>query len=94
MGDTRDLTALLRPEVLAISPYTRPNSVDHQLMDQASILRFIEDNWHLGRIGDQSFDATASPLTSMFDFTRRRPARRLFLNPSTGKPKPVAANAR
>jgi phospholipase C len=80
----------LRLPLLAISPWTRPNSVDHQVMDQASILRFIENNWRLGRIGDQSFDATASPLTGMFDFTRRRRARALFLSPSTGQPIPAA----
>jgi len=26
---------------------------------QASIFRFIDDNWGLGRIGNQSFDAKA-----------------------------------
>jgi phospholipase C len=76
----------LRLPVLAISPFTRPNSVDHKLIDQASILRFIEDNWRLGRIGDQSFDATASPFTSMLDFAGGRRARPLFLDPATGEP--------
>jgi phospholipase C len=84
----------LRLPLLAISPWTQPNSVDHQVMDQASILRFIEENWRLGRIGDHSFDATASPLSGMFDFTRRARARTLFLNPSTGQRMPVAANGR
>jgi phospholipase C len=76
----------LRLPVLAISPFTRPNSVDHQLMDQASILRFIEDNWRLGRIGDQSFDAIASPFTGMLEFAGGRRARPLFLDPATGEP--------
>ncbi len=84
----------LRLPLLAISPWTQPNSVDHQVMDQASILRFIEDNWRLGRIGDHSFDATASPLSGMFDFTRRARARTLFLNASTGQRMPAAANGR
>ena len=29
----------------------RPNYVDHRVTDQSSVLRFIEDNWNLGRIG-------------------------------------------
>jgi len=36
-------------------------------------LRFIEDNWFLGRIGDQSFDSKAGSFENM-----------LFLDPSTG----------
>ncbi len=53
--------------------------VDHQVLDQPSILRFIEDNWQLGRIGDQSFDAKASSMASMFDFRRSRRAENYFL---------------
>ncbi len=54
-------------------------------MDQASILRFIEDNWSLGRIGNQSFDERATPLNGMFDFTGHA-AKPLFLDPDTGEP--------
>jgi len=57
-----------RQPLLVISPYSKVNKVDHTQTDQASILRFIEDNWHTGRIGDHSFDATAGPLTGLFDF--------------------------
>ena len=76
----------LRLPLLVISPFVRPDSVDHKLLEQASILRFIEDNWRLGRIGDQSFDTTAGSLSSMFDFTQRPHTRPLFLNPETGEP--------
>ena len=76
----------LRLPLLVISPFVRPNSVDHHLLEQASILRFVEDNWHLDRIGDQSFDATAGSLDSLFDFEHHaRRAPRLFLDPSTGE---------
>ena len=44
---------------LVISPYAKVNYVDHQIIDQTSIIRFIEDNWNLGRIGNQSFDVKA-----------------------------------
>ncbi|MFI2764721.1 phospholipase C [Streptomyces echinatus] len=57
-----------RQPLLVISPYSKVNKVDHTLTNQASVIRFIEDNWHTGRIGDHSFDATAGSLTGMFDF--------------------------
>jgi phospholipase C len=69
-----------RLPLLVISPYARVNFVDHTLTDQTSILRFIEDNWNLGRIGDQSYDELAGPLDGMFDFSRGA----IVLNPRTG----------
>ena len=57
----------------------------HTITDQTSILRFIEDNWGLGRIGNQSFDAKAGPLNGMFDFGGRPHTQRLILNPITGE---------
>ncbi|MGJ5756060.1 phospholipase C [Streptomyces puniciscabiei] len=57
-----------RQPLLVISPYSKVNKVDHTLTNQASITRFIEDNWCTGRIGDHSFDATAGSLAGMFDF--------------------------
>ena len=73
-----------RLPLLVISPFARTNFVDHAVTDQSSILRFIEDNWHLGRIGGGSFDAMAGSLGNMFDFGGRHRADRLFLNPATG----------
>jgi phospholipase C len=55
---------------LAISPFAKHNFVDHSLMDQSSILAFIEDNWQTGQIGNQSFDAIAGSILNMFDFGR------------------------
>ena len=70
---------------LVISPYSKVNFVDHTITDQSSILRFIEDNWGLGRIGNQSFDAKAGSLLNMFDFRMTvNHALRLFLNNLTG----------
>ena len=54
--------------LLAISPYAKVNYVDHTVTDQSSILRFIEDNWSLGRIGNNSTDAIAGTLNGMFNF--------------------------
>jgi phospholipase C len=70
---------------LVISPYARPNFVDHSLTAQSSIIRFVEDNWSLGRIGDGSFDAHSGSIAGMFDF-RHPTARPLFLDPTTGQP--------
>jgi phospholipase C len=48
-------------------------------------LRFIEDNWNLGRLGGGSTDAIAGSLTGMFDFDdHRRQGRTLILDPQTG----------
>ena len=68
----------VRLPLLVISPWAKPNYVDHTITDQTSVLRFIEDNWSLGRIGGGSFDALANPITSMFNFTQSTPQ-----NPNT-----------
>jgi len=76
----------VRTPLLVISPWAKPNYVDHTVTDQTSVLRFVEDNWSLGRIGSGSFDALANPLSSMFDFTQTTPqnATHLILSPITG----------
>jgi phospholipase C len=72
-----------RLPMLVLSPYAKVNYVDHSITDQSSILRFIEDNWHLGRIGNQSFDAKAGSIMNMFDFSRAKD-NHVFLNPASG----------
>lgn len=74
-----------RLPLLVISAHAKPNFVDHTLSDQSSILRFIEDNWSLGRIGGTSFDALAGSLLNMFDFEEGASARKLYLDPATGQ---------
>ena len=73
-----------RLPLLVISPFAKRNYVDHAVTDQASVLRFIEDNWNLGRIGNGSADAIAGTLNGMFDFGTDHRAPRLFLDPATG----------
>jgi len=75
-----------RQPLLVISRWAKVNFVDHQITDQTSILRFIEDNWDLGRIGDQSFDDKAGSLTNLFNFTGGHRTERLLLDPLTGQP--------
>lgn len=69
---------------ITVSPYARENFVDNTTTDQSSVVRFIEDNWDLGRIGQGSFDVIAGPLNNMFDFRQQRD-QRVFLDPSTGQ---------
>jgi phospholipase C len=74
-----------RQPLLVVSPLAKRNFVDHTVTEQASVLRFIEENFDLGRIGGTSFDARASSLWQMFDF-RQDGERRLILDPSSGEP--------
>ncbi|HUA00595.1 MAG TPA: alkaline phosphatase family protein [Candidatus Aquilonibacter sp.] len=72
-----------RQPLLVISAYAKQNFVDHRVTDQSSVLRFIEDNWDLGRVGGNSSDAKAGRLNGMFDFEGPfNPP--LLLDPSTG----------
>jgi phospholipase C len=73
-----------RLPLLVISPYAKPNFVDHSVTDQSSILRFIEDNWGLGRIGNGSQDEKAGTLLGMFDFIPEKSTPKVILDPSTG----------
>jgi phospholipase C len=72
--------------LLAISPFAKVNYVDHGVTDQSSILKFIEDNWNLGQIGDNSTDAIAGSLIPLFNFESGAKAKRVILDPSTGTP--------
>jgi phospholipase C len=74
-----------RLPLLVISPYAKVNFMDHTVTDQSSILRFIEDNWQTGRIGDDSFDAKAGTLLNLFDFNPGRHTQQLLLDPVTGE---------
>ncbi len=72
---------------LVISPYSRPNFVDHTLTAQVSAIRFIEDNWLGGeRIGQGSFDALTNSIVSMLDFNSPPQNSPLILDPSSGEP--------
>jgi phospholipase C len=68
---------------IRLLPLVRPHTI---LTDQSSIIRFIEDNWNLGRIGNSFFDALAGSLLKMFEFDHESQEKRLFLDPNTGEP--------
>jgi phospholipase C len=77
----------MRIPFLVISPYARVNHVSHALITQASVVRFIEDNWlHRERLGGGSFDATAGSIRDFFDFRKRTLDPPFFLDQQTGNP--------
>ena len=73
-----------RIPMLVVSPYARRNFIDSSLTDQSSVVRFIEDNWELPRIGNGSFDAIAGSIENMFDFDKMH-SDTVFLDPITGQ---------
>ncbi len=74
---------------IVVSPWARHNFVAHNTISQASVVRFIEDNWlHARRLGGGSFDATAGSILPMFDFAHARGRNSaLILDPLTGEPR-------
>jgi phospholipase C len=75
-----------RLPLLAISPFAKTNFVDSSVTDQSSILRLVEDNWKLGQIGNQSFDAKAGSVANLFNFDGQGGGHKLLLDPTTGEP--------
>ncbi len=57
-----------RVPCLIVSPYARSGYVTHTQYEFASILKFIEDNWALGRINGN--DQRAASIGDAFDFTQ------------------------
>ncbi len=71
---------------LVISPWAKSNYVDSTLIDQSSIVKFIEYNWGLPAMGNGAADTDAGSIASMFDFHGHGDNPPLFLNPNTGEP--------
>jgi phospholipase C len=89
LGDTPDRCGYgPRLPLVVISPYTRGNYVSHNLTDQASVVKFIEDNWLDGkRLGSGSYDAGSGSLDApggVLEFNIPNFAR-ILLNPATGE---------
>jgi hypothetical protein len=74
-----------RVPFIVVSPFAKQNYVSHERVSQASVVRFIEDNWLDGRrLGGGSLDAEAGSIKDMFDFGHGAPNKTLLLDPSTG----------
>jgi phospholipase C len=78
-----------RLPLIVISPWTRDNYVSSNLTDQASIIRFIEQNWlHNERIPGASYDRISGSLDArggVLDFHTFPHFQPLILNPTTGE---------
>ncbi len=83
-----------RIPMLVVSPYARVNHVDNDLTDQASIINFVEYNWHLPGISGSADQVLSKldrseglpfDLAGMFDFDHPQ-VDRLILSPVTGEP--------
>jgi phospholipase C len=64
----------MRVPMLLISPYAKetspsqPGYISHTQYEFGSVLRFIEDNWNLGRLGTS--DTRANSIIDCFDFSQ------------------------
>jgi len=76
---------------VVISPFAKTNYIDHTLLDQSSVIRFVEDNWLGGeRIqAGGSYDSIAGSMEGMFTFAATTPdvvqKKTLFLDPASGR---------
>ena len=74
-----------RVPFLVISPFAKQNFVSHTRITQASVVRFIEDNWLDGkRLDGGSLDASTGSIMDMLDFDRGDEANKLLLDPTAG----------
>ncbi|HEV3091418.1 MAG TPA: alkaline phosphatase family protein [Candidatus Cybelea sp.] len=55
-----------RVPMLVVAPYVKRKEITHKVYEFGSIVRFIEDTWHLGRLG--TTDTTANSIAPIFDF--------------------------
>jgi phospholipase C len=70
---------------LLISPWAKANYISHDRISEASVARFIEDNWlHGARLGGGSFDETAGSIMDLFDLSSGGHDNVLYLDPLTG----------
>jgi phospholipase C len=58
-----------RVPMIVISPYAKSAYVSHTQYEFGSIIRFVEDNWNLGRLG--TTDTRAASIGDVFDFTQK-----------------------
>jgi phospholipase C len=78
----------VRIPFIVISKYAKKNYVSHNPITQASVVKFIEDNWLSGeRLGGGSFDATTGSIMDMFNFADApKASSTLILDPRSGLP--------
>ena len=56
--------------MLAVAPYAKTDYISHQQYELGSVVRFVEDNWNLGRLG--TTDRSSPDFTNdFFDFAQK-----------------------
>jgi phospholipase C len=58
-----------RVPMIVVSPYARAGYISHTQYEFGSILRFVEDNWNLGRLG--TTDVRATSMVDVFNFNQQ-----------------------
>jgi phospholipase C len=56
-----------RIPLIVVSKYSEGGHVSHEYSDHASIIKFIERNWHLPKISGRSRDNLGNPITAQAD---------------------------
>ena len=73
-----------RLPLLVISPYSKKNYIDHTQTGQASVVKFVEQNWKLPSVDDTavsgSWDQRDGTIENMFNFSAKPDLTPLILN--------------
>jgi phospholipase C len=56
--------------LIVISPFAKPGYISHNQYEFGSIVRFVEDNWSLGRLHTTD-ETSADFLNDFFDFSQK-----------------------
>src|SRR5579859_3977149 len=75
----------LRIPFLVISRFAKQDFVDHTTISQASVVKFIEDNWSLPGMGNGAVDTSSGSIDGLLNFGFPL-NHALFLDPATGNP--------
>ena len=51
-------------DILVVPPYSRGGKIAHSYSDHASVLKFIERNWHLDPLTTRSRDNLPNPIAT------------------------------
>jgi phospholipase C len=74
-----------RLPLLVVSPWVKVNAVYSQQLEQASVIRYVEEHWNLATLPPEqkSFDTRARSLGDVFDFNNGA-APKVWLDPASG----------
>ena len=77
-----------RVPMIVISPYARPNYISHYEYEFSSVLKFIEERWHLNHLTAR--DHWANDMRDCFDFAQApNPPRAIAIPPDLKPSQPI-----